>query len=94
MESKAVVGMSMMELPPPSVAEYALTKGMHDAGPNAPQPELVIPICRGQDHRGSPDERCAGRRRLCLAWRRRGDRRAGHPAVVAVRQNERLRHLP
>jgi len=44
MESKAVVGMRMMELPPPSVAEYALTKGMHDAGPNAPQPELVIPI--------------------------------------------------
>ena len=44
MELKAVVGMRMMELPPPSVAEYALTKGMHDAGPNAPQPELVIPI--------------------------------------------------
>ena len=48
MESKAAVGMSMMALPPPSVAEYALTKGMHDAGPNAPQPELVIPVAEGR----------------------------------------------
>ena len=48
MESKAAVGMSMMALPPPSIAEYALTKGMHDAGPNAPKPELVIPIAEGR----------------------------------------------
>ena len=48
MASKAVVGMGMMALPFPSVAEYALTKGMQEADPSAPQPALVIPLAEGK----------------------------------------------
>lgn len=43
MESKAVMGMSMMELPPADVMEHALTAGMN-APSSAPPPTLVIPL--------------------------------------------------
>jgi Metallo-peptidase family M12 len=44
MSSKAAVGMSMMALPAAGVAEYALTKGMHDKAPGTAQPVLVVPL--------------------------------------------------
>ncbi|MEQ1576577.1 MAG: M12 family metallo-peptidase, partial [Hyphomicrobium sp.] len=44
MESKSVMGMSMMALPDPRVLEYALTKGMSAAGNNAVSTPLVIPL--------------------------------------------------
>jgi hypothetical protein len=44
MESKAVMGMSMMALPQSSVLEYALTKDMHARDPSVPAPSLVIPL--------------------------------------------------
>lgn len=47
MESKAAMGMNMMGLPSPGVEEYALTKGMHDTKPGAPQPHLVLPLSDG-----------------------------------------------
>ena len=93
MESKAAVGMSMMALPPPSIAEYALTKGMHDAGPNAAAAETCHSGSRGQDDYRAPDKHCAGGGGLCLARRRRGDQRARHAAVVAFRKDEWLHHL-
>ena len=87
MESKAAVGMRMMALPPPSIAEYALTKGMHDAGPNAPKPELVIPIAEGRTitaRRTSVTPVAGG-----YAWHGvvEGTGEARHAAVVALRQN-------
>jgi Metallo-peptidase family M12 len=47
MSSKAAVGMSTMELPASGVAEYALTKGMHETVPAQGQPSLVIPLTNG-----------------------------------------------
>jgi hypothetical protein len=43
MESKAAMGMSMMELPDAAAMEYALTKGMNAPDQGTP-PELVIPL--------------------------------------------------
>jgi Metallo-peptidase family M12 len=43
MQSKAAMGMSMMELPDAASMEYALTKGM-DARSHGPPPTLVIPL--------------------------------------------------
>lgn len=44
MDSKAAMGMSMMELPKASVLEYALTKDMSAAAKGAPPPAIVIPL--------------------------------------------------
>jgi hypothetical protein len=44
MDSKAAMGVSMMELPKASMLEYALTKDMHGAGKGTPLPSIVIPL--------------------------------------------------
>lgn len=44
MESKAAMGMSMMELPKASMLEYALTKDMHSAAKVESAPTIVIPL--------------------------------------------------
>ncbi len=43
MDSKAAMGMTMMDLPKPAVMEYMLTKGMNEPDQGTP-PSLVIPL--------------------------------------------------
>lgn len=47
-QSHAVVGATVMAVPPPALAEHMLTKGMDERSSSKNQPHLIIPIADGK----------------------------------------------